>query len=207
MLNSNIEIGQRFKDEVLKNYKSISDFGRIIGKSPQSLNLYFIGERGLSRFGLQEKIKNAGLDLDYILKGNKKTEKDKNIPDGYMETILIKGIVIAGDGSFPEDYTQKIMLPTIMLKGIRNPAIATMSDSMTPEISDKDLLIFEMVDNCRNGDIVICTYNDIVYVKKYIQTSKQLCLRSLNEQFEDIEIDNRKQIIIHGIVKKIIKSV
>lgn len=226
-LSNNLEIGHRFKDEILNKYKSLSEFGRVINVRPQDLNYYLNGKIGLSSFKFQNKIKEAGLDLDYILYGKKEDEtyhiadasdmikEPENVYNqseysldisGFIDLLVIKGVVSAGYGAFAEDRTKLVKYPKSFLKGIRKPAMISVSgDSMSPIIEDGDSLIFEQVNTAKNGNTIICTYNDICYVKKFIQTPKHLCLRSLNNKFEDIDISMDK-IVIHGVVKKIIKN-
>lgn len=75
MLNKT-EISKRFK-EIASQYRSKAEFARLIGLHPQSLYAYFDGKKtpGLK---LLEKMKNAGIDTDYVLYGIQANEVKPN---------------------------------------------------------------------------------------------------------------------------------
>lgn len=176
-----------------------------------------------------------GLDLDFLIKGKKQENEYQYSNDNYsinepkneynsndkiesladnvidnvvdfVDLLIIKSVVSAGHGAFADNKTKIVKYPKSFLKGIRKPAMINVSgDSMMPVIDDGDTLIFEQVHSAKNGNTIICTYDDICYVKKFIQTPKHLCLRSLNSKYNDMEIELSK-LTIHGVVKKIIKN-
>ena len=292
-------IGKRFKEAILQKYSSISEYSRIIGKSPQVLNDYFNGRLGLTSINMLSKIKETFLDLEYILTGipidhpsknnffkiksrftdtlfynytlNKRNfylenniseyqidlffwsyitninndnenvintrkilndsginlkyilegtsidyqyvsevleDNNKKYLENMIPVLYLNDVVSAGSGAFTSNNKRIIHVPIELISSIKNPAIVKVSgDSMLPIIATGDNIIYEQTNICKNGDTIICTYDDVAYIKKFIKTPKNLCLRSFNVNYKDINIINSSEnFIIHGVVKKIIKN-
>lgn len=203
--------GGRLYSDIYDKYGSINNFCKENNFNLKSIQNY-VSNRNSPSIDKIFDFEKLGLDLDFLIKGIKSEKQEENenleavINEGFVSLLLIKGTVSAGHGAFSQDKYKYIDYPKSFLKGIRKPAmIDVCGDSMYPIIDDGDSLIFEQVNKAKNGNTIICTYDDTVYVKKYIQTAKTLVLRSINEKYEDIKIDS-EHLIIHGVVKKIIKN-
>lgn len=71
-------IGKRLSEEILKRYRSKRQFASIVGLQPQALNNYLNGTILPGRVML-EKFKKAGLDVNYILYGEKEEEASEHL--------------------------------------------------------------------------------------------------------------------------------
>lgn len=78
-------------------------------------------------------------------------------------------------------------------------------DSMMPKIIEGDIIIAKKQNIAENGDIIVCTYNNEVLIKKYIYTSNSISLVSLNqEKYHPIVVSEIDDFIISGVVKNIL---
>lgn len=200
--------GGRLYFDIYNKYDSISNFCKVNNYHYTKINQY-VNNKILPNIQVVLDFAKVGLDIDFLMKGekSKKVEVNKKeiFIDGFVNLPYFNAPASAGVGAFEDDNYEIIKYPKALLKDIRNPAMTSVSgDSMSPEIAHKDLLIFERVNACKNGNIIICNYQNNNFVKKFIQTPKHLCLRSFNPAFDDIKIES--ELIILGVVKRVIKS-
>nr|WP_262911071.1 S24 family peptidase [Tenacibaculum ovolyticum] len=78
-------------------------------------------------------------------------------------------------------------------------------DSMQPKIFEGDVIIAKKQNSADHGDLVVCSYNDEVLIKKYICQSNSISLVSLNqEKYHPIVVSIEDHFVISGIVKNIL---
>lgn len=78
-------------------------------------------------------------------------------------------------------------------------------NSMEPRIHEGDYVIAKRANYANNGDIIICTNNNKVLIKKYIRREDVILLASLNTNYDPI-IPEKEDFAIEGIVKGIISQ-
>ena len=71
-------------------------------------------------------------------------------------------------------------------------------DSMEPEIREGDIVICKAQKYAENGDIVICTYNDSVMLKRYRKLENQAILESINPKYSPIIVSNLNELFVEG---------
>jgi len=78
-------------------------------------------------------------------------------------------------------------------------------DSMEPKITEGDLIIAKKQNSAEHGDIVVCTLDEKVIIKKYVKIGDLLSLVSLNqEKYHPISIGLDVNFSIAGVVKNIL---
>jgi len=75
-------------------------------------------------------------------------------------------------------------------------------DSMKPKINDKDLVIAKKTRDWVSGNIVVCVNNEVAIIKKVIEETNNIILRSLNEKYDPFVASD--DFRVEGIVKGII---
>jgi len=103
---------------------------------------------------------------------------------------------------------EKIAIST-KLFGISNPKnsflIRARGDSMSPEIFDNDLIIFESTSDVDDGSVALVIDNDEPKIKQVFKTSNGILLRSFNKQHQD-KVVKDSDIRILGLAKHLIKK-
>jgi repressor LexA len=103
---------------------------------------------------------------------------------------------------------EKIAIST-KLFGISNPKnsflIRAKGDSMSPEIFDNDLIIFESTSDVDDGSVALVIDNDEPKIKQVFKTSNGILLRSFNKQHQD-KVVKDSDIRILGLAKHLIKK-
>jgi DNA polymerase V len=77
---------------------------------------------------------------------------------------------------------------------------------MAPRIQDGDLILVDYIKEPRPGNIVVATVNGGVVVKKYLLREGRVILKSMNPQYEDIEVKETDQFEIKGVVLRIVEG-
>lgn len=79
-------------------------------------------------------------------------------------------------------------------------------DSMEPKIYEDDLLLIRKTDSLEDGEIGIFYLNENIYCKKYKYNSvtRMTTLKSLNEKYDPIKIENEDDFHIIGKVVGVI---
>ncbi len=72
-------------------------------------------------------------------------------------------------------------------------------DSMEPEIQEGDLLICKSQNIAEDGEIVVCTFNESVMIKRFrILETKQALLESVNPKYPPIVVNDLNDLYIEG---------
>ncbi len=79
-------------------------------------------------------------------------------------------------------------------------------DSMIPEIKNEDIVIAKKQQTAKNGDIVICSLENEVKIKKFRKFSdEEFILESLNFNYDPIFVKRDMTFKIEGIFKGLIR--
>lgn len=79
-------------------------------------------------------------------------------------------------------------------------------DSMLPEIKNKDIVIAKKQQTANDGDIVICSLDEEVRIKKFRKFSNnEFILESLNTNYDPIFVKQDMTFRIEGIFKGLIR--
>jgi len=104
----------------------------------------------------------------------------------------------------------KIAIST-KLFGISNPEkcflVKAKGDSMEPEISENDLVIFESRDEIDDSNIALVSDNGECKIKQVFFLKDAILLRSWNKKHEDKKITNTKNFHILGVARHMIKNI
>jgi len=144
----------------------------------------------------------------YIQKNphNPRDYKILNDPDRLVSYVNLYGSARCGpDGTMLSgDPIDKMALSQKMVNFDIEDAFLVIaeSDSMEPYIHDGDFIIAKKSNFADEGEIVVCTLNEEVMIKKVHPKNKILV--SLNQSYQPIIIDQNSQFKIEGVVKGVI---
>jgi len=96
--------------------------------------------------------------------------------------------VSAGAGNFLDDSGYELIEAPGYVPGSVEFALRVSGDSMEPLFRDGQIIWIKPQEALSSGDIGIFTYANDVYCKKLIVDNGNVCLRSLNPAYEDIDI-------------------
>jgi len=94
----------------------------------------------------------------------------------------------AGTGNFLDDCGHVLIEVPDYVTAAVDFALRVSGDSMEPLLQDGQIIWIKEQEVLSNGDIGIFTYSGDVYCKKLVISSGMAYLRSLNPEYEDIEI-------------------
>ncbi len=103
----------------------------------------------------------------------------------------------------------KIAIST-KLFGISNPSksfiIKAKGDSMEPEISENDLIIFEARDTVDESNTALVSDEGICKIKQVFYLKDGILLKSWNKKHADKKVTDKKNFHILGVAKHLIKG-
>ena len=195
-------IGERIKKKRIESGFSQVDFANKIDVSKQTLYKY---ENNIITNIPSDKIeaisKVLNLSPMYIM-GWEDLEQPIPKSNGYPTVrIPVLGDVAAG---VPILAQQDIIgyedIPADMAKTGEYFGLKIKGDSMEPKIHDNDIVIVKSMSDANNNDIVIAMINDEAVCKRLVKYTNSLVLRSLNSDYDDIELHPDDDIHILGVV-------
>ena len=78
-------------------------------------------------------------------------------------------------------------------------------NSMEPKIFDGDIIIARKQNTANHGDIVVCSLNEKVLIKKIVRVNDIISLISLNQElYHPIRVLEDDSFVISGVVKNIL---
>jgi DNA polymerase V len=80
------------------------------------------------------------------------------------------------------------------------------SDSMSPLIMEKDILIVDRALDSYPGCIVVCSLNGEMFCKRLVERNGTLYLYSENEKYKPVELQEDSDFMIFGVVRGIARE-
>lgn len=153
------------------------------------------------------------LEKKGFLKRNPNNSRDYIVLDSPENSIVYvgmfglaqcgpKGDILNGN---PIDY---IPIASSLLRFPANEAfiVKAEGDSMEPKIYEGDIVIAKKQNIAEHGDIVVCSLDENVLIKKYVKQNNAISLISINqEKYHPLGISETNQLFISGIVKNILQ--
>lgn len=195
-------IGERIKKKRIESGFSQVDFANKIDVSKQTLYKY---ENNIITNIPSDKIeaisKVLNLSPMYIM-GWEDLEQPIPKSNGYPTVrIPVLGDVAAGVPILgQQDIVGYEDIPADMAKTGEYFGLKIKGDSMEPKIHDNDIVIVKSMSDANNNDIVIAMINDEAVCKRLVKYTNSLVLRSLNSNYDDIELHPDDDIHILGVV-------
>ena len=195
-------IGERIKKKRIESGFSQVDFANKIDVSKQTLYKY---ENNIITNIPSDKIeaisKVLNLSPMYIM-GWEDLEQPTPKSNGYPTVrIPVLGDVAAGVPILAQqDIVGYEDIPADMAKTGEYFGLKIKGDSMEPKIHDNDIVIVKSMSNAENNDIVIAMINNEAVCKRLVKYTNSLVLRSLNSNYDDIELHPDDDIHILGVV-------
>ncbi len=137
---------------------------------------------------------------------NPRDYKILNDPDRLVSYVNVYGFARCGpDGRLLSgDPVDRMALSQKMINFNIEDAFIVIaeSDSMEPKIHDGDLVIAKKCNQPNDGEVVVCSLDNKVMIKK-IHLEKMI-LVSLNQSYTPIIIDPNSQFYIEGVLRGVI---
>lgn len=137
---------------------------------------------------------------------NPRDYKILNDPEKLVSYVNLYGSAQCGpNGTLlsGEPIDRMALSPKMISFNIENAfMVKAVGDSMEPNIHEGDFIIAEESNVANDVDIVVCTLDEVVMIKR-IHTKNGI-LVSLNQTYEPIIIKEDSQFFVEGIVKGII---
>lgn len=203
--------GGRLKYCIAEKYSNVNNFAKLFNYNVAQIQQYVWNKKTPSIDKLLEFAK-IGLDVNFLLFGDNISNNEDFLPkDNEEETLLVPEFtspVRGGTWNMVEnDRYRLVSVPKMLVKGIKQPAkVDVIGMSMAPEIKYRDTVFFDMEGVPKNNDVVICTYNGDTMIKRYKSKKSGITLESNNPKFEPIPVEEGKQFVIHGVVKRVIHN-
>ncbi|XOV67584.1 MAG: LexA family protein [Fluviicola sp.] len=151
------------------------------------------------------------LEKKGYLKKNPRNSKDYIVLDSPEKSVVYigkYGLAQCGPGGMllensPEEH---VPIASSLLRFPANDAfiVEADGDSMEPKIHEGDIVIAKRQNVAESGDIVVCSLNEQVKIKKLIQSNGLVSLYSLNSQHDPIPVSQNDILVIAGVVKNVL---
>jgi repressor LexA len=153
----------------------------------------------LEREGLIKRIPNVSRGIEIVQQ--KSGDDDEN-------EVQLLGIVAAGRPIEAILTDDTVAVPKDLRGRGRTFALRVRGDSMIEEnIQDGDIIIVASQPTAENGQIVVALIDDnYAAVKKFYREPDFIRLESANPQFKPIFIKTPQRILIHGVVRGLIRK-
>ncbi len=186
--------------EVLKenasNPLSIKDLSEAVDISSPGVLYHHLGQ--LEKKGYLKR--NPNNSKDYIV---------LDTPESNVVYIAKYGLATCGpSGNILDGYPlEHIPIATSLLRFPSAEAflVEAKGDSMEPKIYEGDIIIGKKQNFAEHGDIIVCSLNERVLIKKFVRLNNAFSLVSLNqEKYYPIPVSEEDGFVVSGIVKSII---
>ena len=189
---------QRLKE--LRNSKNLSlrELGAMLDVAESTVSLYESGKREAPYSILKKLVEIFGVSTDYLLGVEQKTANSVFVP--VLDSI-----------SFSENDLEFIcnsQKECIDLGGTDTHFFfRAHDDSMQPHISEGDIVLVKRQSDVESGSIAAVVYeNSPVTLKKIVKDGDVIALVPLNQDYQNIFIKNKDELIILGKVTQSIKK-
>ena len=214
-----VSLGQRIRDERKQRQESQQLFAHNVGISQSFLSDI---ERNIQVPGgevLLSISRYTGLSIDYIVKGEAGEDVHIGMRPYSAGTELGTGTIplflcpaAAGSPHPGDDYIEDILdLSTLLVPARRgsNPKLFSCrvtGDSMIGAgIERGDYLICDKSGEVKPGNIVVCSLNGELTVKRYERSGEEVQLFPENPQYEPIRVTEGDHMVIHGVLTRVVK--
>ena len=141
---------------------------------------------GLNEAG-REKAKEL---VDLLFHIDKYRDEPEYYSEGTPRLLPLYDIpVSAGTGSFLEDSDYEMIEVPGYVPQSATYALRISGDSMEPLYQDKQIIWVREQPALDSGEIGVFYYDDHSYCKKYIDSPEGVFLHSINDSYDDIQID------------------
>lgn len=201
------EPGHKILKQISELFDVSIDYLLCMSDNVEKFSNSLISNKEFEKIKKYRELDNFGKDvIDSVLSlEHKRCTANKNMLVNEHKSTYIKSIPLAdfslsaGTGNMLLDNTYEM----IEIDGNKYPdadiAFKVRGNSMEPEYSDNDIVYIHKQRTLEPGQIGAFLFNGEQYLKKLIFKDGIYKLHSLNENYEDIEIDN-DSLIIYGKV-------
>lgn len=205
------EIAKRVQQAIAESDLSMSEIGRRLGISPQSVRAWKIGKAMPSIDRLADLARATGKSLAWIQGADVSMDQVED-DDNNVSIPLFNASASAGPGSIPFDGDQIVKLVVVDKQWVRmnvnctstkNLSLITASgDSMDPTLRDGDVLFVDTgVTTFRSDSIYVARVNGELFVKRFQKLPNgRLMMISDNEKYRSFELSPDDEVDLIGRV-------
>lgn len=223
-MRTNEQIIAIFEDKMRKKDISISELARRVNLSKSAVSRYFSRTREFPLNRTEEFAKALNLEPSYILGFNESDRQEfisiysqleptrQDMVISYAEHQLVEQNNIAEDAAvylhgetaagapimneYPSYHTVSVNVP----EGA-DGALLVQGDSMEPLIKKNSIVFYEKQPVVENGEVAIIELNGSeVTCKKFYFNGRDIILRSINDKYEDMIVNEGVRIIGKAIL-------
>lgn len=196
-----LDLGKMLKELRVSKNLSQEEMANLVGVGKATIANYEANRRDLNFDKLQEILKALNISVKDFF-SDEKEEKTSTV----ATRIPIFSNASAGYGKYAqEEPLDWLELPNSMAKNADFGAFVE-GNSMEPKIYEDDLLLIRKTETLEDGEIGVFYLNENIYCKKYKYNSvtRITTLKSLNEKYDPIRIENEDDFHIIGRVVGVI---
>lgn len=196
-----LDLGKMLKELRISKNLSQEEMANLVGVGKATIANYEANRRDLNFDKLQEILKVLNVSVKDFFSNEK--ENEISIP---ATRIPIFSNASAGSGKYAQEAPLDwLELPSSMAKNADFGAFVE-GDSMEPKIYEDDLLLIRRTETLEDGEIGVFYLNENIYCKKFKfnPITGITTLRSLNEKYKPIKIENEDDFHIIGRVVGVI---
>ena len=195
------DIGRKIKELRKKRGLTQKDLGEMVGLDQTTISGYENGRRQIDLQKLMKIAQALGVDLKELISVDSKPSEISKV----AKIIPLYSLpASAGNGMFPDEIYILDKIPTHRIDV--DFAIKVEGDSMSPIVPDGAILLIKKAPEAKDGDMVLCTYDDHVFVKWFHKDNGKIYLVSENPAYSPILVEPHERFEIHGIVLDVIRD-
>ena len=206
------EIGRRVRQALAESGLSMSEVGRRLGISPQSVRAWKIGQAVPSIDRLGELSKITGKSLAWLQGSDSATEEFPDENDRTVKIPLFSAYASAGSGieSFDGDQIVKLVVVdkdwlrlNVHCTSVNNINLITVNgDSMEPTLKDGDVIFVDTgITSFRSDSIYVARINGELFVKRFQKLPNgNLMMISDNTRYRSFELERSEDVTLIGRV-------
>ncbi len=195
------DIGRKIKELRKKRGLTQKDLGEMVGLDQTTISGYENGRRQIDLQKLMKIAQALGVDLKELISVDSKPSEISKV----AKIIPLYSLpASAGNGMFPDEIYILDKIPTHRIDV--DFAIKVEGDSMEPVVPDGAIVFVKETPEARDGDMVLCTYDDHVFVKWFHRRGDDIYLISEIPLYSPIKVEEHDKFIIHGVVMDVLRG-
>ncbi len=198
-------IGSRIRNLREAAGLSQEEFARLLGVGRTAVSMWESGRNKPRLDKIYKMSKILGVKPEDIVPSLSVSEIELlDIPKPVKIIPIYSLPVSAGNGMFPDEIYILDKLPVHRVDV--DFAVKVDGDSMEPVVPDGAIVFVKETPEARDGDMVLCTYDDHVFVKWFHRRGDDIYLISENPLYSPIKVEEHDKFIIHGVVMDVLRG-
>lgn len=203
------KLGERLEKLLKERNMTQERFAELLGVNPAMISYYKTGKRKPSVEMLVKMAQILGVTISYLIGETNDPSppklKNEAIPVQPKPPVKLVPVfsttVSAGNGIFPDSFHPEAYMPVERYDV--DYVFVVRGKSMEPYILDGSKILIKATSHPRDGEMILCIYDGMFYVKYFHQENDQIYLVSEDSTYPPIPVEPDKQFEIIGVVVEI----